>query len=226
MASFLLDEDAALKAHLQGLTVNDVNDATRPVPVYYREPQKEVREQSYPYITIELSAIQRDSQREQYGVINPAAMGYDIPGFTNNNDSTTIAQTLSATPVNLIYNVRAFSRNPLHDRQLQWKLLAADKLPFRFGYLEVGLEAGGTTRRLELLGLSVADYKDSQGLAVFRKVYTVSVSSEMLATRVAEVEKVLSVSTTMRGHSVAGEDVTSTHPTVVPNETFTITQQS
>jgi hypothetical protein len=198
-AAWFLDEDAALKRKLQGITVSDNNNAERPVQVFYREPQKEVTAQVYPFITIDLTAIQRDQSREMRGIFSPEyeMAGYDRSGLGANQ--VPVAEL--PIPVNLIYNVAVHSRNPLHDRQLVWTLLQHWYLPWRFGYLQVGEDdaVNGTVRRLDLMSVSPADYKDAQSIHVFRKVFTVTVSSEMLSDQVREFTKVEGISTELVG---------------------------
>ncbi len=50
---FILNEDKALKAALSGITVSDSGNPTRPVGVWFGQPDPEIRFQSYPYITID-----------------------------------------------------------------------------------------------------------------------------------------------------------------------------
>ena len=49
---FLINEDAALKELLQGITVSDAGSNARPVAVYYGQPDKDVRQQSLSLIHI------------------------------------------------------------------------------------------------------------------------------------------------------------------------------
>lgn len=198
VSAFLLDEDAALKEKLQGLVVIDTNNAERPVDVFYREPQKEVRTVRYPYITLYLTAIQRDPMREQRGIIDPASL-YAIPGYNPDGVATTAARSEMPIPVNLIYNVTTHTRNPIHDRQLVWALTRFDRLSWRSGYIDVGDEATGTVRPLTLMSISPADMKDAQSDPIFRKVFTVIVASEVLDDRVLEIERVLEVQLGLRG---------------------------
>ena len=51
---FILNEEEALKSLLSGMTVSDSGNANRPVGVFYGQPDKEIRQQAYPYITIDL----------------------------------------------------------------------------------------------------------------------------------------------------------------------------
>ena len=73
--AFLFAEDKALKSLLQGITVTDVKNNTRPVKVWFGYPDVELRTQDYPYMAIDLYDIQEandrqssDSRKRQYPV--------------------------------------------------------------------------------------------------------------------------------------------------------------
>ena len=66
---FLLNEDAALKTLLTGITVADSGNDARPVGVFYGQPDKEIRQQSYPYITIDLVSVTEDVNRAHRGYV-------------------------------------------------------------------------------------------------------------------------------------------------------------
>ena len=67
---FILNEDEALKTLLTGLKVTDSGNSNRPVGVFYGQPDKEIRQQSYPYITIDLINISEATDRVQSGIVN------------------------------------------------------------------------------------------------------------------------------------------------------------
>lgn len=173
--SLLLAEDAAMKSRLAGLTVSDAKNPTRPVDVWFRRPQKQFREARFPFITIDWVGEERDSSREHRGIVDPTL--YPIDGYVADGLSSTEARAGFPIPINLIYQVSTHCRNPLHDRQLNRQLLSYDRLPWRFGWLDVGDD---TTRRLDLLSVVPADYRDPDNKDVYRKVYTVLISSEVL----------------------------------------------
>jgi hypothetical protein len=82
-------------------------------------------------------------------------------------------------PYNLDYQVTVYSRKALHNRDLLGKLAAVDRLPHRFGYLEIPQD--GTIRRLDLIGGPTEDHdKDRDGKRIFRSIYAVRVSSELI----------------------------------------------
>jgi hypothetical protein len=71
---FILNEDAALKYKLQGITVTDRNSASmpggvRPVKVMFRLPEDEIINLPLPCIVLELDHIQFAEQRQHQGQI-------------------------------------------------------------------------------------------------------------------------------------------------------------
>ena len=101
---FLLNEDAALKTLLQGLTVSDGGNSSRPVAVYYGQPDKDIRTQSYPYITLDLVGVREDVERAHRGIIQTT---YTPEGA----DSAKSYTTDFPIPVDLIYQVSTWSRH-------------------------------------------------------------------------------------------------------------------
>mgnify|MGYP001612759338 CR=1 FL=1 len=182
-AGLILREDASLKAHLQGVTVQDASSPPggRPVPVYYRLPEQEARRRDYPYITIDLLSIARDASREHRGTYY---FGEDEEYAPPTRTAGDRSFTDWPIPLLLTYQVTHFARFVQHDRQLMVAMIT-DKLLERFGAMVVT----GTTevvddmsiRRLELVsGPTNADSPDpgDPNKRIFRKAYTVQVSSE------------------------------------------------
>lgn len=170
--TFVLSEDDALKKNLQGMTVHDqrsIGDNTpRQVAVFYGQPDQEIREQSYPYVTIDLLGINRDPDREMRG---KTAAEYLTP---EGLDDTHGWEQNLPIPVNLDYQITSYARQPRHDRELLAQL-AMQKLPFRFGQLSLD---DGTLRRLEVMGTSKRDATE-QGKRLFVNAITVRISSEV-----------------------------------------------
>lgn len=183
---FIINEDDALKEHLQGLIVTDQRSNSRKVGVWYRLPESEERRVTYPFVTIDLIDIEEETDRAHRGriTLDYVPEGYQAPVLDSNH------RTEFPIPVSLIYQITTHSRSAWHDRALHSQMLT-DKLPFRFGSLDV--PADDTVRRLDLLGWDQADLLDNDGKRVFRKAYTVAVSSELLPDAIAEVPKVKSV---------------------------------
>lgn len=183
---FIISEDQALKDHLQGLVVTDQNNDQRKVTVYYRMPEAEERRISYPFITIDLIDIEEEKDRAHRGRIGLDYVpdGYDPAPVGADN------LTEFPIPVSLLYQITTHTRSAWHDRVLQAQLMA-NKIPFRFGALEV--KADNTVRRLDFLGFDQADALDAQRKRVFRKAYTIAVSSELYPDAVLSVQQVASV---------------------------------
>jgi len=183
---FLLNEDEALRKRLQGITVYDQKaDSTntpRQVGVFFGQPDQEMRAQIYPYITIDLIDISRDMEREMRGKTHAS---YLVPEAVTLGAGDSFETDLPI-PVTLDYQITAYSRHPVHDRVLMTQLLH-QKLPFRFGYLEITEKTtvvGSTTtnlntlRRLDVLDVSKRDMTEG-GKRLFMNAVTVRVSSEI-----------------------------------------------
>ena len=166
---FIINEDKALKTLLKGITVSDAKNSARPVGVWFGQPDVEIREQSYPYITIDLVDIIEEKDRSNRGVVT---LSYTPEGA----NSSVKYKTEIPIPVAIDYQVTSYSRQPLHDRAIISALLT-NILPFRFGTLEIPEDK--TLRRLELLGYTKRDTTE-QGKRLYVNVFTIRVSSEIL----------------------------------------------
>lgn len=195
---YLLREDASLKAHLQGVLVHDATSPPggRAVPVYFRLPEQEARKRAYPYFTIDLIAVARDPEREHRGTVWFAPDSeYNPPGRTDGEWTSTDYPI----PMLLTYQVTSFARFVQHDRQLTVAMIT-DRLPERFGALVmVGTEefpSDSSVRRLELVSGPInADSPDPSdpNKRIFRKAYTVAISSEMFLSDIARLKTVQDV---------------------------------
>lgn len=181
--TFIISEDEALRKKLQTITVSDQtadNSGTaRQVGVWFGQPDQELREQRYPYITIDMVDIERDVSREHRGKSTPDYVAVDI----GDADSFEIDMPI---PVYIDYQITSYSRHPRHDRQILAQLMGS-ALPLRFGTLEVlenTVTAGDTTtntvtlRRLDVLSISKRDVTE-QAKRLFVNAVTVRVSSEL-----------------------------------------------
>ena len=231
---WLLNEDAAMKAKLQGLSVSDVNAAPqgRAVPVKFNLPEDELSDTAFPMIVIDPPSISKASDREHRG---PVTLPYmpegtenwqplfgdakygdgafgggawvavpglyddsdivdggipidhdDVPGFYEQWDvSTDFDPSLSPfrsddypIPYNLDYAVTVYTRKQTHIQQLVNSLAVIDRLPFRFGYLEIPQD--GTVRTLEVINsVAIDTFRDSDGKRSFRADYAVRVATEL-----------------------------------------------
>jgi hypothetical protein len=169
---FILSEEEALKNLLSGITVSDSGNSARPVGVFYGQPDKEIRQQSYPYITIDLVGISEDTERAHRGVVTiPRDSHYTPEGSTGTNHATNFP-----IPVDLYYQVSTWSRQPRHDRQIIAQLFSYGRLPFRFGQLSIPQD--GTNRRLDMLGFSKRDTTEAEK-RLFSNVYNIRISAEI-----------------------------------------------
>jgi hypothetical protein len=181
--TFLLSEDKAVRQWLQGMTVTDQkaegDEFPRQVGVWFGQPDQELRNQVYPYITIDMIDINRDPSREMRGVTSAAYL--EPEGIDPETESFEVDIPI---PVNLDYQITTYCRHPRHDRELLAALLHR-KLQFRFGVLEV--ETGKvdeddnpmtTLRRLDVMDVAKRDVTE-QAKRLFVNAITVRVSSEI-----------------------------------------------
>lgn len=171
--TFVLAEDAALKAYLQGLTVTDEANPTRPVKVWFGFPDVEVRTQAYPYITIELIDVRAAAERQVSGSL----VDNDYMGTVTPNANIAYRYEFPL-PYDLTYQVTSYARNPQHDRSLIFQL--QKKFPSQYGTLQVPNDLGTETsnRTMILDGFLKRDMIE-EGRRLFRNAFTVRVISEM-----------------------------------------------
>jgi hypothetical protein len=191
--SFLLSEDEALRNLLKGMVVTDQKSvtgagATRSVKVYFGQPDQELRDQTYPYITIDMIDIAEDFNRAMRGrvkptyISNPNTIGTDTPY----DDEVHDWDINFPIPVNIDYQITVYSRQPRHDREILAQLLYT-KIPLRFAVLETD---DNTVRRLDVLDVSKRDVTE-QGKRLFVNAITVRVSSEIAPETFNKMYKVL-----------------------------------
>lgn len=185
--TFIISEDRALHAKLQGMTVSDQKSdgdgIPRQVGVWFGQPDQELRAQSYPYVTIDLVNVQRDATREMRTDFR--APGYLQPSNLDANQAYLVSEIV---PVNLDYQITSFARHPRHDRAILSQLLS-EKLPIRFGVLDVD---DNTVRRLDVVDVSKRDSVE-QGKRLFINAITVRVSSEIANGTIQQLNEVLAV---------------------------------
>lgn len=185
--AFIVSEDRALHGKLQGMTVTDQkaeNDGVpRQVGVWFGQPDQEIRAQGYPYVTIDLINVQRDSTREMRTDFR--APGYLQPTDLQDGEAYLVSEIV---PVNLDYQITSYARHPYHDRAIMSQLMT-DKLPMRFGVLDVD---DNTVRRLDVIGISKRDAVE-QGKRLFVNAITIRISSEIANGTLQQLHEVLSV---------------------------------
>jgi len=181
-----INEDNALKKRITGLTVSDSGNSARPVPVFYGHPDKDIRNQTYPYITIDLVGVSEDRERAHRGYV---PLTY-IPEGMDLGSPTSGAQNMVSMPipVDLYYQVSTWARQPRHDRQILSAMLNPVRLPYRFGQLWIPEDS--TWRRMDLLGFSKRDTNEG-GKRLFSNVYNLRVSAEVFTDEFVPAYQVL-----------------------------------
>ncbi|MET9119949.1 hypothetical protein [Streptomyces sp. NPDC004528] len=171
---WIVNEDAAVKAKLQGIHVKDTNApvAGLPVDVRFRLPEHELATATYPLIVIERSRIAHDSEREHRGVVE---LSYTPEGY----DPASSYLATDPIPYLIEYQVTVYARKQRHAASIVQTLSSRDYLHPRWAYLEVPED--GTIRRLELAGgPEFNDGRDSDGKRLWQVDYLIQVSSELL----------------------------------------------
>lgn len=220
--TFLIAEDEALKEVLKGMTVSDDKNSARNVEVRFGQPDLEVAQQTFPFVTIDMIDISEARER----VMNAAGVKpwYMAPDTLESDGIVYDDWDMPLPiPVNLDYQITSFARQPRHDRQILAQILGT-RLPFRFGSLvckEIETSSGNwdaTVRRLDMLGMTKRDTVES-GKRMFMNVFTVRVSSEIASPYVKRLYKrVSSVSASV--HVSPPNSIASTPPAFT--ESFTI----
>lgn len=184
----ILNEEEALKKVLQGITVSDYNNATRPVLVRYGQPDQENHSQTYPYIILDLVDITVDNDRIASGIVSLPYIpeGWPTPAT---GKSYWIETPL---PLSFYYQATLYSRHPKHDREMLAQLM--HKIPYKYGGLYVPED--DTIRSCWLVQFRKQDNTEG-GKRLFRSTYTIRVFSEMLPMMAVIVGQANSVVVTM-----------------------------
>lgn len=177
----LINEDNALKKLLTGMTVSDSGNAARPVGVWFGQPDPQIKQQIYPYITLDLIGVSEAVERTHVGTVS---LPYTPEGY----DPETPYETQYPIPVDLMYQITTFARQPRHDRQIIAQLFGPLRLPLRFGM--IAIPEDGTVRRLDMLAFSKRDFTETDK-RLFSNVYTVSISAEFLREDLNQIYQVL-----------------------------------
>lgn len=199
MSGFLLAEDEALRNLLVGMTVSDKSNATRPVGVWFGQPDPEIRAQSFPFVTIDLVDISEATERVMNARVDPWY------AYTSEDAETLGWDIWYPTPLNLDYQISVFSRQPRHDRQIMQQLMTT-RLPLRFGSInvihrydeeeidgETELVGQATARRLDVLDIVKRDITEA-GKRMFMNAISVRISSEVVTMQsLATYYKVLEI---------------------------------
>lgn len=189
---FILDEDYALKQKLSGFSViNYANGAATPVPVYFRFPDPEERQRSFPHIAIDLVEINFDRER-----------AHRADGFTLTWDTETATPLQGFNlvgddyplPWSLVYQLGCYSRQPEHDRQML--MMMYQMFPEQYGNLNMAA-FDGTNRRADLVSSVRRDTVDANQKRLYRNIITVAISSEFFLNQLYAIQAATSVNITV-----------------------------
>ena len=176
--TFIIAEEIAIKNYLHGMTVSDYAadqtvSGTRPVEVWFNIPDVEVRQMTYPAVTIGLLDIRPSMERQHSGkFIDGDYMGtqQEISGVSYRYD----------IPVayDLIYQLTTWARHPRHDRAIIQQMLT--RFPAKYGKLPVPTDNGVATafRSMFLDEFIKLDYVEDNR-RTYKNSYTVRIVSEL-----------------------------------------------
>lgn len=191
---WLLDEDRALRDHMKGMVVSDGADSQRNVEAWFGHPDIELREQKYPYVTVDLIEINEGLDRVHRGTLY---LDNDPPEWWGEGQSQSAQHKWIGempTPVDLIYQVGTWSRNPRHDRQLLTQCIVDNRTSLRGGMIRT---ADGFVRRLDFLGHAKRD-REEGGKRLFNNVFRLRMSSEVPFQKIEQFRMVESVHLNIR----------------------------
>jgi len=174
--AFILAEETALKSYVQGIKVGDDFSPNRTVKVWFGYPDVEVREQTFPYITIDLIDVVPGNERQTYGYLTDT----DYSGTITPVGGVTYTHPI-AVAYDLVFQVTTYARHPRHDIALMQQLFK--KFPSKYGYLIVPNDLGteNSSRSMFLDGFIKRDTVEGEtgNRRLLRNVFTVRVLSEM-----------------------------------------------
>jgi hypothetical protein len=176
---FLLNEDKALRSWLNDIYVSDDNNPNRKVGVWFGQPDVEITNQSYPYITIDLIDVREATERAMRGLTQL----YYLPDGGWETDVVMPFKTSYPIPYDLDYQITTYARQPRHDRALIRTMLQ-EKFGSRMHTLHI--PSDDTKRSMFLMGSQKRD-KTEDKRRLFSNAYTVRVYSELLPEAITEL---------------------------------------
>jgi len=189
--TFILNEDKALKTLLSGITVSDDKNPSRPVGVWFGQPDIEIQAQAYPYITVDLIDVSEATDRAMRGTVSTKWWPHLPEGVTPPTQGETVFWDYPV-PYNLDYQVTTWARHPRHDRAILDALYRSVLTP---KYQSLYVPEDDSVRSLFILNFTKRDFTDQQR-RVFSNVLTVRVHSEMLLSDAAHALNVKTVNLT------------------------------
>lgn len=214
------NESRALEKLLTGVKVTaSTYPEGRAVPVIWVGPDFELVNASYPGIYISYANVSKANDREVRGKTNlqyaPPGLPTDVqvPADLDDKDSvethawdedagfdrltSPYAVEDHPIPYNLDYNITVLTRTYEQMFQIIWNLQQIDRIPARFGGLEIPED--GTVRTLELLGgPETALTRDESNKRVIQTLYSVRVAAELSLYEVQQVQRVETVEVDFR----------------------------
>lgn len=170
---YRFEEDEALRSHLSGLTVPNAKGTSIAVEAFFRNPQREERQTTYPNIMIDFLRWTRRANEEHRGWV---PFAYEA---NTGNLTATQGEGFFPIPMLLHYQITTQALNIQHDVMVN-DMLITSILPFRFGRL---LCNSGTVRRLDVDGgpsdASTLVELGGDTKRLFRKVWEISISTEI-----------------------------------------------
>lgn len=194
---WIFDEDRALRDLMKGMVVTDHENNARSVEAWFGHPDQEIREQKYPYVTVDLLNIAEGIGRVHRGdlyIKNPPTWW----GLTPLNAGMVGYVLEMPTPVDLDYQIATWARNPRHDRQIIRQLITGGRTMLRGGLL---FDADHKIHRVDFQGHVKRDTVEG-GKRLLSNIFRVRISSEVpwgIIGQVGGVYEVRSVETAIKG---------------------------
>ena len=196
---FFTDIDHAMKEKISDILVNDraAGADRRKVRTYFRWPQVEVTDQTFPFITLDLLRYYRAADREQRAerfALPYAPKNYALPaGYDEEGVSTEWLLTELPIPFDFVYQITAHTRSNSQVREIMAAMLGNDRLAPRGAYLVVG----DTVRFMEVDGPADATGMDQEAggrsKRHFRKVWTATVQTELFQNTIDQMSAATSL---------------------------------
>lgn len=207
------NESRALKTKLEGVRVSaSTYPGGRTVPVTFVKPDMELRNADYPGIYLSYAGNSIAHDREHRG---PTNLTYAPPGFPDDvqvpadfeDKDSTVTEAWNETfdrqtspyrvedtpiPYNLDFNITVLTRNYQQQFEIIAQLDEIERIPARFGGLEVPED--GTVRTLDLLGgPETSPINDEDGKRLIQSVYSVRVAAEISLYDLQDLKRVTTV---------------------------------
>jgi hypothetical protein len=184
--SWILNEDAAVRAKLSGLQVS-MTAGLVDVPVRWFRPEPEsTGDMVYPIILMTRMGISKADDREHRG----NTVFYQVEGLpTATPDDLWNYYGPYPIPYNFDYQVSVLTRLQQHQTELMSKLARWDRLPSRYGFIEIG--GINVVACMDLIGgPELSAVIDTKGQRLFTANYLIRVCSELSPSDPQRSEKV------------------------------------